>query len=216
MNDNGFEHFEKIAQQVLIWEELLKRENALRSGLHGARVLLVGGGNVDLSQYDDRDPTIWVRVNNHAHRQGGRADIIYTSGTEPPAEPYRESFIIECRPIPGDPSTWERPNRFIRYDTSLYSGRNPNGAVHEWVNSLHRELDTIPLTGIIAVAHLLSFPIGELELTGFDFYQSDGKDNRDSHYLPAQMDWLKRQHDKDKRLILSPKLLSQISWRWVE
>lgn len=196
----------------------IKEENFLRSRLFEAEVVLIGGGEVDLAEYQRSDrPLVFARVNNHTARQGGRADMVYTSGTEAPLLDYRGSFIIECRPLPDiPPSTWERPRGFLRYDTNFYSGPNPYGPEHEWLNSLHHELNTIPLTGMIAVAHLLSMPIQSLELIGFDFYKAEGKDTRDSHFLPAQMEWLERQVDRDRRLLLSPDLRNQIKWRWAE
>lgn len=80
---------------------------------------------------------------------------------------------------------------------------NPYGYDAQWSNTLCRELQTLPLTGIIAIAHLLTLPISSLLLTGFDFYSiSSGvlPVMRDSHYIPPQVEWLRRILRTDTRV----------------
>lgn len=191
-------------------------ENYLRTYLYNARVLLVGGADFDPSEYEKEDHDVWVRVNNHYLEQGGRCDVLYTGGCEELDLSEAPQVVIECRPLPDElvQRDWikflvETLNRkYLRYDTHLYQETNPFGPEHEWLNNLHRELDTMPLTGMIAVAHLLSMPIKELELAGFDFYQRGGvlPSRRDSHGIYPQVEWLAEQCVKDKRLIVDERL----------
>jgi hypothetical protein len=192
----------------------LETENFLRSYLYKAKVLLIGGGSFYLQDhYQDEDDRIWIRVNNHYTEQGGPCHILYTSGTQEPEE-LEHHFVIECKPLPEkDGNGWDEATQYyLRYDTHTYKETNPFGPEHEWLNNLHRELGTMPLTGMIAVSHLLSMPILELELAGFDFYSMNGISPRvrDSHEIFPQIEWLAEQTLKDKRLIvpetLEPKL----------
>lgn len=193
----------------------LETENFLRSYLYKAKVLLVGGGPFNPEEFIDEGYDVWVRINNHYLIQGGRVDVLYTSGAQDPEEGLEHSIVVNCHPVEPtqEASPWESVGmRYLRYDTQLYQGANPYGPEHEWLNKLHRELDTMPLTGMIAVAHLLSMPIAELELTGFDFYQRMGiqPHHRDSHLLYPQIEWLGEQCAKDKRILVDEKLGSVV------
>jgi hypothetical protein len=191
----------------------IPNENYLRSYLYNANVLLVGGAEISREKMEELEAAnydIWVRVNDHYKTQGGRAEVIYVSGTQEADTSLEHSVIVECKPE-GLASDWQQVgsdngNKYIWFDVNTYRAPNPFGGEHEWLNNFYRDLGTMPFTGMIALKHLLNLPIKSISLVGFSFYERLGiiPHSRNSHFIYPQAEWLYNISHKDYRISLEP------------
>lgn len=143
----------------------------------GKKVIIVGPSKnvladcegIDVDSYD-----VIVRVNHHYAKAtdeersitGKRTDMIYHC---------LHPSLIKKR----DVDYWRDNNVKIitRYP---WAERNPSQYDHDefylidgsFIDNLKRELHCDPHTGVVALLHLLSLPIGTLTVVGFDFYQT--------------------------------------------
>ena len=158
--------------------------------LRGKTLCLVGGGRrVDRSLLKNSEIVVGI------HHHYIFADAIYTRAHEPPASGLLFAGVDINSPAIEAWREWSTAHGspLIYFDTNIYRGRAWHGAAFEWCNDFTSSLDTMPLTGIMAVAHLLRFPISQLSLTGFDFYADRINRipaRRDSHDLLVQAHWL--------------------------
>jgi hypothetical protein len=193
----------------------IENENYLRAYLYNAKVLLIGGADISDEQMQELEAgsfDIWVRVNDHYKRQGGRTEVLYVSGTQEADKSLSHSVIVECKPE-GLESAWldvgqENGNKYLWFDVNLYADTNPYGGEHEWLNNFYRQIGSMPFTGMIATKHLLTLPIKSLALVGFDFYQQHGivPHHRNSHLIYPQAKWLRDTAHFDYRVSIEPKL----------
>jgi len=200
----------------LLRHELYNSDLLIREALRGLKIKVVGG-----AEYWDKvkDADFVVRINQHYLRQGGRVNALYVG-------PGLDTWELDCHPSfiaysgahVNYTSKWFKLCTDIRAtDYRYYSlaskQANPFGVDAQWCNTLNHELGTNPLTGIIAIAHLLTLPIASLHITGFTFYASGSEIPlmRDSHHLVSQFEWLKARAKFDTRITLDDQLKELMS-----
>jgi hypothetical protein len=179
-------------------------------------VCLVGGANwADDFKWDQlRKYDIVFQLNHHMLRRTHQpVDIMFIGDSVPVDISYIERFKLKLVGTNlNKPKGLEFYNYCIThnihyqpYDLSAYGKTNPQCPQHEWVNALCQTLGTLPLTGILAIAYLLSLPIREAYITGFDFYAQPNGARRKSigpHLLDVQSRWLINRWWQDYRINL--------------
>lgn len=189
----------------------LQAHQCLYEAVKDKRVVLVGGAETfdrdSLDQYD-----LVVRTNNHYLRQGDRVDWLYLGAGVMPAKLPSETRFLSYR---VDYSMAQIDTTAVTLVPYHYRKKRATDYIHglDWLDILANSLDTLPLTGIIAIAHIRSLRVSALHVTGFDFYQSDGSvpARRDSHDIPQQIEWLKRLLMCDKRISVDERLQKLLS-----
>jgi len=162
-------------------------------------VAIVGGADEWESEDADRCDIV-AQVNSHWLRHLGRCDLLYTRQWLPCAcVPSPRVYLDVHGPAP-DRLWLLRKLRFL--DFNIYNKPGPHGPDLAWCNVFCRELNTMPLTGIMAIRHLTLQPIRSLYITGFTFYAENGKipERRDSHDLRPQVEWLQNLLRTDLRV----------------
>lgn len=168
--------------------------------LAGRSVTLLGGGKeFDMDMINDC--TYLVHANWHH---------LAREKLPPAAGVYLESQYIVDLPVSpvfigvrvgadseGYYRRWAKQRNIITvgWDFATYEGLNPFGASHEWCNVLSKRLGTMPFTGVVALTHLLRFPITKLNVTGMDLFASGGAEQRQLHYEDKiQNEWYRDNH----------------------
>ncbi len=172
---------------------------------YGKSIIVIGGAdNYDEEAIDDYD--IVVRINHHYIRQGGPVDWLYLAPELKPLKLWPK-LVLSYSGIHQGFANAPVPIAMPYYCLAS-KGPTRFGAEHAWTNALCHELKTTPLTGIIAIAHILTLPISRLHITGFNFY-ADGYSipfKRDSHELKPQLDWLRHKVTTDRRITIDSEL----------
>lgn len=174
----------------------------------GKKVHVIGGcDELVYRPFGGSNDVTVVRINLHFQRQGGPCDVLYVGpGVAPSGEIKAKCIVYPANN--GVAGAWveaaEKCGAFtVRYMPIQTLGISAYGAQHEWLNGFMKELGTLPLTGILAIKHLLQFPFEKMLISGMDLY-SGGKEipyERGSHELFSQVDWLKRTALIDGRLL---------------
>src|ERR1700752_2702940 len=144
--------------------------------LRGRRVAIVGPaatirGSAQQKLIDAYD--VVVRINNQWPPDpalvpdiGNRADVIYhcCNGKSPIARLDVPSFAA-CR------FTWYEANAESADLVELCRRHDiPSACYDEFQKTLIEKLGTVPNTGLLAIAHMLTTELKELYVTGFSFY----------------------------------------------
>lgn len=174
--------------------------------LHDQRICLVGGGSNWNERYSE-DFDFVIRINRNYLTQGGRVDGIYFAPGLIPVLDDAGHFIAFSAVNKNEEQEWLAYCEYkhtmpIRYFPDCFQYNSMYGGLHEWANILMKEVETQPFTGLFAIKHLLSLPIKELHLTGFDFYMDNGVIPyvRHSHKIFNQISWLKNIIKVDARV----------------
>lgn len=200
--------------------------------VNGKTVALVGGADdVDWNEVNKRD--IVARVNGHWMRQGGRCELLYYSCADDldyrmwgQAELYEQlQFVMVNKThelfggYAGEKTkfvTRSLIDRFIPFNI-FYSAPAHAWSVFEvlrnlsdcaWSRELSERYDFHPLTGIVALEHLLLSSAASVYVTGMTLYQQqDGAlpASAGRHAIPPQLAYLK-DNLKYEKLILSERL----------
>lgn len=186
--------------------------------LQGKTVCVIGGYDAISAEMAEAADVV-VRINQHWRRQGGRIDGMYMATCDPFTPPAKPPIFMAYR-ITG---VYMRQYQLyciehgviqVPFQNELYAGVSPLGPEYEWTNVLNKRIGAKPFTGMLAIAHLLSFPVKAVYVTGMDFYQKcqgfetletlDGGTirKRDAHVLDPQMAWLKQLAAEDARLYI--------------
>lgn len=189
--------------------------------LHRQSIMLVGGGKtIDWLQVHGKHEMAWI---NHHWDRKSPIDIHYVSGCRDLSEMtthyrYRPEFIWMNIPMCYCvPDMRQEPIRqyAIRENKQLgyffqteHVPTNPIDPELEWSNTLYRELGTMPLTGIVAIEHLLRQPLAQLFVTGMDFFRTGDILPRriGPHEIEPQVEWLRRKRHCDRRLTCDARL----------
>jgi hypothetical protein len=169
--------------------------------LYYKNVLLIGGsGEYEMS---DCEPYV-VSVNSHFDSIDCRVSAVYYASIDEKAVTPPVDLDYLC--TPRDQKHWNFLERYceecripiVPYLAQQYLGRNPYGLDLEWCNTFQKLYSFKPLTGLIAIYHLLSFPIRSLHVTGMTLYRKD-------EHLPAKVDahWIEPQQRYLKDLVKS-------------
>lgn len=163
----------------------------VRELLQGKTVAIVGGSDRwDRERADACD--IVVRVNANWRRQGGRIDAVYTREVAPDDD--YDLAIFVAFDMEADDEAWlgfcelyQIP--FVQFYAQRFGGPNPYRPELEWLNEFNWRLGTLPLTGLLAIAHICQLVARPPFVTGFDFYAKDGAIPRaiSSHEIPPQV-----------------------------
>lgn len=177
----------------------------LYSRLIGKRVALVGGGPIE-SEAQIRRADLVVWINNHWRSELNFSGC-FACGLDAPLFHYPDPVFIACQFDAPEAPSWEElalrtGALYMPIDSRQYYAPNPFSSEFEWTNRLCHELGTKPLSGIIATEFLLSMPIAALYLTGFSFYEEDGRVpfKVNSHMIGSQIDYMRRKIETDSRV----------------
>lgn len=187
---------------------------------YNAEIAIVGGGPIEDQRRVDLADFV-VRTNNHIEHQHGRCDVIFSAAQEEPRIGGHDPILF--LPFKGPKlESWlelaHKDDLFVaRWLHTRHVKRNPYGPEYEFWNVFNRELQTMPFTGIAAIAFFLSLPIQTLYVTGMSLYidhghalvtRDDGSQfiKRDSHIINYQAQWLYQRSVLDHRLELDPNL----------
>lgn len=199
--------------------------------VRGAKVALVGGAET-IEESEIEKAHFVARVNSHWMRQGGRCEILYFSctrdldyrmfwndeflrglkfvmlnfsqtlfGATAGAKTAGVIRILKAARVPFA-GYYHAPAGAWNVFTSLREQRT-------WERQLSERYDFHPLTGILAIEHLLLSPAESVFVTGMDLYQSNGQlpPTAGTHSVPPQLRFL-RDASTNPRLILDPCLKS--------
>ena len=193
-------------------------------------VILLGGGFVDYSLFKQNHYDIICCTNNHILKlleneviksldifKEDKKIVLYHSGCDIDHDLFKLDF--QFSKIISFESFFDV--FFNPLKVNDYLCLNQNGENVDWYSSLYGRLKGVPLTGILALAHLVRMPILELTITGFDFYVDEYEQNlvnspyglipkRDAHQLLPQVLYLCEQIKKDFRLKVDRNLLAAI------
>ncbi len=163
-------------------------------------VAIVGPSNAiigkDLGEYIDSFDTI-VRLNKSIplnvdlkSQIGSRVDVLYHAltglaiyaGTKDylNIDEYQKAklkgLIITCkvnrRRIQNVKTYYNENYSKFRVDRLSFEERIPTRTINPLIKTLHRKMGTRPNTGMIAIEHVLTYPIKNLFICGFDFYDT--------------------------------------------
>lgn len=187
---------------------IIKAERELCDYLYNKSVSIVGNASdANMIAAHQRDVVVGVNsLNFNYHGMFWGSTV-----TNFPLKP--QQFLVYNR-LCIVPEALERCSGVIQipYTSEMYMGLNPRAPEEEWLNAFSHSLGTNPLTGILAIAYLLRFPIKELFITGFTFYK-DGNGvipyQRDSHLIWPQLSWLRFLSQVDYRISMD-KITSDI------
>lgn len=179
--------------------------------LYGQNVAIIGGG--EFVSPRAHEANIVVRVNDK-WQPADRIDGLYSSMPQPPERIDRLKFLAIKEHTDRDSKVaWF--DFALRHKVDVHSyfherfrAPNPLGPEMEWSNVFNHEIQTMPLTGIVAARHLTLFPIKSLYITGMDFYLDEGvvPYMRHSHLLWPQVEWLHHLVQTDHRVTVDAKL----------
>lgn len=190
--------------------------------LKNRKVLLLGGGPRELDLDLNEFFVVWI--NNHwLNNKALKGDAVYASGAEPPLDFYPKTLSYIAFAIDANyGGAWSKHAFDIGvhqfgYPFKRYMADGPYGAQHAWINRLWDECGTKPFSGMVAIDHLLSYPISELRVDGITFYYDKWNNRfpwkRGPHHVERQMEWLARKAKQDFRLKLSPFLREHCQFR---
>ena len=199
-----------IADLQLARYMVTERTNAYRLRLSGRTVSLVGGAPSANMMQAQRSAII-VHTNDHASTHGGPCDVLYTSIG--PTSRCRVPRWVNSNLATPESREWRLLTErlgcsWLPFTTERFKYSNPYSPDLEWCNTLGRRLGTMPLTGIVAMHHLLMQPLKLLYVTGFTFYREDGiaPERRHSHALHPQEEYLYWLARNDSRVVLDETL----------
>lgn len=187
------------------------RQHLLNHMLYGQRVVLVGGAvQFDAAAVEQADFLVCI----NAHVPEGRANInaLYTApGFDTDTGVRVTDFVAYALGRGGFTAAWARFAQehaavAVPYCSERFAGTCPYGPEFEWGNALGKTMNTFPLTGMLALEHLLSFPVDSVTLTGFTFWSDVCgyiPHHRDTHDLHPQVAWLRRKMAADARIKLT-------------
>lgn len=183
--------------------------------IQNAKVAVVGGADTIDEAVVERSHYV-ARVNSHWMRQGGRCDVLYFScagdldyrmfwddkflsglkfamlnfshtlfGLNAGAKTAGVIRILKEARIPFD-GYYHAPAAAWNTFTHL-RGRD------DWTKALAERYGFHPLTGILAIEHLLLSPAAEVFVTGMNLYQSNGvlPESAGTHSIPPQLRFLR-------------------------
>lgn len=198
--------------------------------LRGKTVSIVGGHDgVDWDYVDDADYV--VRCNGHVARQGRRVDILYDSCACDIDHSFYDNRSIQSQlkfvmlNITHVFFSWTASeyklvtqklhDAQIPYDiyvhapAKLFSTMEQLRKIpprHQWYLDWIKKWGIYPLTGVLAIHHLLRQPIKSLYIDGMDLGLSQISEDLSKrswlglHYLPPQRNYLKEVVLKDRRV----------------
>lgn len=182
-------------------------ENLRRSSLYaqadnlcGANITIVGGGDIDKSIFSGSNI---CAINGHYKRQGINPDFQFADDINELVE-FANFYAISSRNY-NEFTKWSKKQKLIPtlilWSTEMSRKTSPIGLYNEWLHQFCHELQTRPLTGIIAVKFFDLLPVREIRITGFDFYSSGSSvpKYRDSHKIDPQLKWLAKKCRNDSR-----------------
>lgn len=192
--------------------------------LYNRCVCIIGGGpDVDMGMINNAD--VLVFINDHWRKyQNKKCNVLYCGNAALglPLFMEHETFnpdwvflnygllLDNDQPIQTELLTQavNAGAQVDRFYQVSFQNTNPFGPEYEWCNVLHKRINTMPLTGILAAYHLLMQPVQTLCMTGFSFYAVDGviPYERNTHKLWSQIALIKNLADVDSRLVLDPVL----------
>lgn len=176
--------------------------------LRDKEVALVGGADSVCPSFERYD--IIARVNHHFERQGGGVDILYTRAGLP-GYFSRFKHVLELKRLPKFIIWEERKSNLARqflgrsmvFNRIIYAPFGGAGAKKQHqCQPLVREAGVnYPLTGMIAVNHLLKYKFKKLFITGMDFYVSaEERDGLEGHSVTRHFNWLIAKIEQDERI----------------
>ena len=208
--------------------------------LRGKAVALVGGhDHIDWDRVNLSD--VVIRINGHWARQGGRIDSIYDSCASDICHKFYNHEDVrkqlkfamlnithiffshegsEYRKITKTLCDYNIPwDFYVHAPAKLFSVMEQLKEVpprHQWYVDWIHKWGLYPLTGILAIQHLLQQPISSLYIDGMDLGRSQIKNQKSKrswlglHYLPPQIKYLR------EAVITNPKVrTSRVFWRAV-
>lgn len=202
------------------------------SYINGKTVALVGGSD-EIDWQEVNKCEVVARVNGHWMRQGGRCELLYYSCADDlDYEMWQRPDLFEQLEFAMVNRTHQLFGGYASEKTALVISKlvehniphefyyNAPGHAWDvfrelrnvkdglWSRELSERYDFHPLTGIIALEHLLLSSAASVYVTGMTLYQQpDGALPADAgrHSIPPQLAYLK-DNIKHKKLILSDRL----------
>lgn len=202
--------------------------------LEGKVVAVVGGS--DAVQSLSVRPDIYVRINGHVKRQGGKCNVLYhTCCATPDIDSGLISYLdgLEFAWLNAVDGNYEVRNKKIpTYYEFLQSLRkvkpsvdfgffaqgewlekNPYGPTLEWLNDLHKKYKCKLLTGNVALAHVMMFNPARIVVTNMTMYSEKTGGSREgkieSHEIEGNLQFLK-DASNDPRVTFSAEFLEAL------
>lgn len=193
----------------------------LAQQLNGKDVLIVGGASGKNLIVEDRrwKNHVWVSINFSLRY----ADLLFICDQVPRTEDYYNYKYGVC--VEGNDVVyhlWRNHQmkgclRCHRYCAELHQGQCPVNDSNQWLNDFHRELDTKPLTGLVAIKLMTMLQVKSIALAGFNFY-IDRKGfvpyRIGCHVIPEQIEWLRKQVEQDVRFAIHDELRAILNGKW--
>lgn len=87
---------------------------------------------------------------------------------------------------------------------AAFLNENPIHPRHEWLNTFHKQYDFKPFTGVIAIKHLLQFPLKRLFITGMNLYHNgiEFPKKRGPHEIAPHIRYFKDILETDSRVVI--------------
>lgn len=191
------------------------------------KVLLIGGSkSADSLDYGEFSPYEYkvIQVNDHIlRRPTHRCDwLVMRSGCGMTAEivaalpQFRniQTVSTACNKRLFADLFHSLPACVVPFFDGRYAKVNPFHPALEWCNQLWHEINSTPLTGLIALKMAQLLPVSEIRMVGFDFWYDKKKgfqNMRDAcHYMPNQIAWFKHQYHTDFRIEIEDSLKEQL------
>lgn len=186
------------------------------TNLKGARVILVGGGShFDLDIIEGYDVAVRCNLHRVLH-QGGKCDVLYTRTGIPGYDDLSKVDALHLKWLIIEQRKAKIARRLLsnshsEYDILYTEFGGTSSAPQDRAEPLSEETQLpFPLMGMIALNHLLKFPLKELHITGMDFYKKTPKVELPRNYMAhdpdKHLEWLVHKVATDGRITLDPTL----------
>lgn len=176
---------------------------ALRCVLHGRKIRLICNGPLVEGRAEAPNDVI-VRINSGGANE--RTDLRYTAASLPPVPQLGKIACVVCELAPFAPD-WAaacaaRNIPVLGIVPRIRRLANVLGPSHSWVDQLCRELNTLPLTGVLALYHLSLMTVESIYVEGMTFWESDLviPHRRDTHFIAPQVEFCQRLCKRDLRI----------------